>query len=188
MVSTFKQHSVLPGFNLALGFTLLYLSLIVLIPLVGGIHQDGGIVLAGVLGHGDHAEGRRLLPADIRRISGRSVVQCGLRLAGGLGAGALSISRQADRRCAGRSAVCPADRGCRHCPDCTVCRQWLDRPLVRTLRHQDCIHSARSLHRADLHRPAVRGAHGAACAGGPGSELEEAAASLGPRGCRLSRA
>jgi sulfate/thiosulfate transport system permease protein len=32
-VSKFKQHSVLPGFNLALGFTLLYLSLIVLIPL-----------------------------------------------------------------------------------------------------------------------------------------------------------
>lgn len=29
----FKQHSVLPGFNLAIGFTLLYLSLIVLIPL-----------------------------------------------------------------------------------------------------------------------------------------------------------
>ncbi len=28
-----KQHSILPGFNLALGFTLLYLSLIVLIPL-----------------------------------------------------------------------------------------------------------------------------------------------------------
>jgi len=32
-LSNFKQHSVLPGFNLALGFTLLYLSLIVLIPL-----------------------------------------------------------------------------------------------------------------------------------------------------------
>lgn len=32
-MSRFKQHSVLPGFNLALGFTLLYLSLIVLIPL-----------------------------------------------------------------------------------------------------------------------------------------------------------
>jgi sulfate transport system permease protein len=32
-MSTFKEHSVLPGFNLALGFTLLYLSLIVLIPL-----------------------------------------------------------------------------------------------------------------------------------------------------------
>lgn len=32
-MSQFKAHSVLPGFNLALGFTLLYLSLIVLIPL-----------------------------------------------------------------------------------------------------------------------------------------------------------
>ena len=32
-MSTFKQHSILPGFNLALGFTLLYLSLIVFIPL-----------------------------------------------------------------------------------------------------------------------------------------------------------
>jgi sulfate transport system permease protein len=33
MVRQFRRHSVLPGFNLALGFTLLYLSLIVLIPL-----------------------------------------------------------------------------------------------------------------------------------------------------------
>jgi sulfate transport system permease protein len=33
MASTLRQHSVLPGFNLALGFTVLYLSLIVLIPL-----------------------------------------------------------------------------------------------------------------------------------------------------------
>ncbi len=32
-MSQFKAHSVLPGFNLALGFTLLYLSLIILIPL-----------------------------------------------------------------------------------------------------------------------------------------------------------
>lgn len=32
-MSKFKQHSVLPGFNLAIGFTLLYLSLVVLIPL-----------------------------------------------------------------------------------------------------------------------------------------------------------
>jgi sulfate transport system permease protein len=33
MAMVFRQHSVLPGFNLALGFTLLYLSLIVLLPL-----------------------------------------------------------------------------------------------------------------------------------------------------------
>lgn len=33
MKRPFKQHSVLPGFNLALGFTIFYLSLLVLIPL-----------------------------------------------------------------------------------------------------------------------------------------------------------
>jgi sulfate/thiosulfate transport system permease protein len=32
-MAPFKAHSVLPGFNLALGFTILYLSLLVLIPL-----------------------------------------------------------------------------------------------------------------------------------------------------------
>src|ERR1035437_8206530 len=32
-MSQFRAHSVLPGFNLALGFTLLYISLIVLVPL-----------------------------------------------------------------------------------------------------------------------------------------------------------
>jgi sulfate transport system permease protein len=33
MMTQFRAHSVLPGFNVALGYTLLYLSLIVLIPL-----------------------------------------------------------------------------------------------------------------------------------------------------------
>ena len=32
-MAQFRAHSVLPGFNLALGFTLFYLSLIVLVPL-----------------------------------------------------------------------------------------------------------------------------------------------------------
>ncbi len=35
MTAIFKRRSVLPGFGLAMGFTLLYLSLIVLIPLAG---------------------------------------------------------------------------------------------------------------------------------------------------------
>ena len=33
MAIVLKQHSILPGFGLAMGFTLLYLTLIVLIPL-----------------------------------------------------------------------------------------------------------------------------------------------------------
>ena len=41
VAATFKRPSVLPGFGLTLGFTLLYLSLIVLDPALGGVHQDG---------------------------------------------------------------------------------------------------------------------------------------------------
>lgn len=39
ILNNFKQHSVLPGFNLAFGFTLLYLSLVVLIPLSAAFIQ-----------------------------------------------------------------------------------------------------------------------------------------------------
>jgi sulfate transport system permease protein len=40
-----KTHSVLPGFNLALGFTLLYLGLIVLIPLSAAFMKSAGMGL-----------------------------------------------------------------------------------------------------------------------------------------------
>src|SRR5574338_37679 len=41
----FRQHSVLPGFNLALGFTLLYLSLIVLIPISAAFVRTAELTL-----------------------------------------------------------------------------------------------------------------------------------------------
>src|SRR6267142_1639620 len=44
MASTFRQHTVLPGFNLALGFTLLYLSLIVLIPLSAAFVKTASLI------------------------------------------------------------------------------------------------------------------------------------------------
>lgn len=46
-MSRFKAHSVLPGFNLALGFTLLYLSLIVLIPLSALFFKTATLGLGG---------------------------------------------------------------------------------------------------------------------------------------------
>ncbi len=45
MASGFRQHTVLPGFNLALGFTLLYLSLIVLIPLSAAFIRTAALTL-----------------------------------------------------------------------------------------------------------------------------------------------
>jgi sulfate transport system permease protein len=45
----FRRPSVLPGFGLTLGFTLVYLSLIVLIPLAGVIMRSASLGLSGIL-------------------------------------------------------------------------------------------------------------------------------------------
>ena len=50
-----QRHSVLPGFDLALGFTLLYLGLIVLIPLSAAFLKTVTHDVAGVLGRRDLA-------------------------------------------------------------------------------------------------------------------------------------
>jgi len=42
-----RHHSVLPGFGLSLGFTVLYLSLIVLIPLSTLFWRSSGLGWAG---------------------------------------------------------------------------------------------------------------------------------------------
>jgi sulfate transport system permease protein len=57
-MSRFKAHSVLPGFNLALGYTLLYLSLIVLIPLSALFFKTATM---GWDGFYDLATGQRVL-------------------------------------------------------------------------------------------------------------------------------
>ncbi len=43
MTNKFRKHSVLPGFNLTLGYTLLYLSLIVLVPLSALFIKSAGM-------------------------------------------------------------------------------------------------------------------------------------------------
>lgn len=63
-----KEHSVVPGFGLTLGFTLFYLSLIVLIPLSATFLRtaDG---LAGVLGSRGVAARGGVLQTHIRGIT-----------------------------------------------------------------------------------------------------------------------
>ena len=159
-----KRHSVLPGFDLALGFTLLYLSLIVLVPLVGGVPEDVHDDLAGVLGRRHRAARRRLVPADLRRLVRGGARQRGVRPARLLGARALRLPGAPRRRRAGRPAVRAADRGRRHRPDGALLRQRLDRPVAAV---QGQLHAGRRLGRAHLHRPAVRRPHAAAGARGP---------------------
>jgi len=59
-MSQFRTHSVLPGFNLALGYTLLYLSLIVLIPLSALFFKTATLGWGGFF---DLATGDRVLAA-----------------------------------------------------------------------------------------------------------------------------
>lgn len=50
MLRFFKQHSVLPGFSLTLGYTLLYLSLIVLIPLAALLARTSSLTWSEFVG------------------------------------------------------------------------------------------------------------------------------------------
>ena len=51
MTALARRHSVLPGFNIALGFTLLYLSLIVLIPLSAAFVKTFTLTWDAFVGH-----------------------------------------------------------------------------------------------------------------------------------------
>ncbi len=65
-----QRHSVLPGFDLALGFTLLYLGLIVLIPLSAAFLKTATLTWPAFW---DAVTAPRVvasLPADLRRLAG----------------------------------------------------------------------------------------------------------------------
>ena len=59
---------MLPGFRLTLGFTLFYLGLIVLIPLVGGVLENQFADVGGILAHCHDAGGAGVVSADVWRV------------------------------------------------------------------------------------------------------------------------
>ena len=74
-----------------------------------------------------------------------------------MGAGALSLPRQAYRRRADRPALRVADRRCGHCARGPFRAEWLARGAAGAARHQGRLHAAWRARRADVHRIAVRG-------------------------------
>jgi len=136
-----RQVSAIPGFNLSLGFTLTYLSLIVLIPLAGVFAKAAGLgwieLWAGIECTARTRRAQIVLwycvhcRHDQRRF----------RYAGGLGVCPLRIPRQAIVRCHHRSALCVADSGGRHCPDRVVCGQRLGRPVAGAGRPQGSLYA-----------------------------------------------
>ena len=63
-----KQNSVLPGFRLTLGYTLLYLSLIVLIPLAATFVKTQRADVGAILAHGFFAAGAGGVSPEFRRV------------------------------------------------------------------------------------------------------------------------
>ena len=109
-----KRHSVLPGFDLALGFTLLYLSFIVLVPLSAAFLKTFTMTWPAFW---DAVTAPRVV-ASYRLTFGASFAaalrQRGLRPHRLLGAGALRLPGAPPRRRARRPAVRAADGGRRH--------------------------------------------------------------------------
>ena len=158
---------MLPGFGLSLGFTLAYLSLIVLIPL------SAVFIKSATLGWTEfwHVVTAPRVVASYQLSFGASLMAAAINVVFGLML-AWSLVRytfpgKTHRRRADRSAVRAADGGRRHRADRALRHERLARPVPRAARHQGRLHAARRARRADLHRPAVRRAHRAAGARGP---------------------
>ncbi len=162
-----RQRSVLPGFRLTLGYTLLYLSLVVLIPLAGVFVKTSSltwdqfwsaVTAPRVLASYRLSFGASLAAATVNlffgllvawvlvryQFWGRRLVDALVDLPFALPTAVAGIALTAVYSKNGWIGGCstPGDQGRLHAP-------W-------------------RLCRADVHRPAVRGAHRAAGAGGPG--------------------
>ena len=161
-----KRPSAIPGFGLALGFTLTYLSLIVLIPLAALVLKSASLGFAGFWEVVTGAAHPCRAPLELPHLLVCRDGECLFRRDHRLGAGSLSLPGPAPVRRLRRSSLRAAHRRCRHRADLPLCAQWLDRQLARAARHQGRLYADRHRHRADLHRPSLRGAHRAARARG----------------------
>ena len=161
-----RKPSVLPGFGLTLGFTLCYLSLIVLIPLAGLILAAAGFGWAGfwsavttprVLAAFRVSFGTSLMAALVNAVFGLLVAWVLVRYEF---PGKRIVDAIVDLPFALPTAVAGIALTALYTP------QRLDRCLAGADGDQGRLHSARHHRGADLHRAAVRRPHGAAGASG----------------------
>ena len=165
---TRKKHSVLPGFGLALGFTLFYLSLVVLIPLSTlfwksaepGLRRASGSAVTAprVVASYKLTFGASLVAAAVNAVFGLVVTWVLVRY------------RFPGRRLMDALVdlpVRPADGGRGHRAHDALRPERLAGRAARGARHQGRVHAARHHARPHVHRAAVRGAHAAAGAREP---------------------
>ena len=161
-----SRSSVLPGFKLTLGYTLLYLSLIVLIPLAATFWKTSALTWDQFW----HTVTAPRVMASYRLSFGASflaaLINLVFRPARRLGAGALPVLGQTIRGRAGGPAICAADGGGGHRVDRHLRAKRLDRPVACAAGHQSRLHPTGHPDCAHLHRVAVHCPHRATGAGG----------------------
>ena len=156
-----KSRRILPGFGLSLGYTVVYLSILVLIPF-------SGLLLKTFAGGWEHFFKTITEP----RVVASYYVSFGISLAAALVNGVFGVIAAwvlARYEFPGRKildaivdlpfALADGRRG--HCVDDDLRQERRDRLAAGALRHQGRVHPARHFCRSDFHWPSLRGAHGA---------------------------
>ena len=161
-----KKNSVLPGFKLTLGYTVLYLGLIVLIPLACTFWKASALTWDQFW----HIVTAPRVMASYRLSFGASFLAALINLFFGLLVAWVLVRYQfwgkrfvdalVDLPFALPTAVAGIALTAIYAP------QRLDRPLARAAGHQGRLHPARRAGRAHVHRAAVHCAHRATGAGG----------------------
>ncbi len=174
-----KHNNVLPGFTPALGFTVFYLSLIVLIPLSAAFLKTTLLTWDQFWHTRDLAARAGVVPPEFRRGVDRCGHQCGVRAAHGLGADALYfpgkklVDALVDLPFALPTAVAGIALTAIYAPN-----GWMG-SILEPQRHQGGIYAAGCGGGVDVHWLTFCRQDSAAGAGRPGGKAEEAAASLG---------
>ena len=158
----FKKKSVIPGFGLSLGFTLTYMSLIILLPLAATFVKTSelswgefwsAVTSERVVGSYKITFGTSLAAALFN-------VPCGVTPAWVLARYKFPGRRLVDALVDLPFALPTAVAGDR--ADHALCDQRFGRQAAGAARHQGGLHAARHLGGFDIHWAAVRGAHRAA--------------------------
>ena len=179
MKRAFRPHSILPGFGLTMGFTVFYLSLIVLIPLGATFLKTFSAGWGAFLGNGQRA---RAL-ASYRLSIGASLIAASVNSVLGLLAawvlvryefpGKRIVDALVDLPFALPTAVAGITLTAMFAGN-----GWVG-SLARAAGYQSRFHLARRRRCVDFHRLAVRGAHVQPVLQELDPEFEEAAATLG---------
>lgn len=151
-----RARRILPGFGPSLGFTLFYLSLLVLIPLAGIFLRSSSMGWEQLWNAVASPRAFASYRLTVRRVIAGREHQRRVRVARGMGPGAIPVTAHARARCTGRSSVCNAHCGRRDRAHGCLLSQRLARAIPRAAWRRGGVHAPRRAGCADVHRIAVR--------------------------------